>query len=528
MSKFTGGTLQQVQQLNQAAWVLRKKDRQGALELSLKAQSLLSECPQAQPSDEFECLKTQVYCLDRLGKSEQALSIGLKASLLAEQINDNFLISTIQGLLGRIFWHIDDFPTALNYFLNALKLLPSGSHAELETSLVNGLGLVQFGMGNYSESLGHFMTCLDLAGESELNALADANNNIAYVLYMMGRHDEALQYGEQALSLQKQLGATGGIMETLHTLGAIHSALGSHDQARAILREGMDLSRQHNSRLLEVTFSLEISRLLKTTGDLEQAEQMSLMALEMAERISSLSNVSAIHKLLAEIYAEKQDFKLALTHFQSFHGSHVKVFNEKSDQRVRALEIFHQLEVSRKQADLYREMAGTDLLTGLANRRGLMGSLQQIIGRSKRQNSYGALLFLDLNRFKQLNDSHGHEAGDRLLVLVADRLRAAVRATDTVARLGGDEFIVLLEGLGTDPQTASESAGSMAEKIRQRLNEDYELGEIRYSTSASIGIAQFMGDGVSVDQLLKQADAAMYADKRQFRRESSEKPEGQS
>ncbi len=514
MEKIIGHRLQEIQELNQKAWVLRKKDRQGALRLALQAQSLLSNCAQAQPIDEFDCLKTQVYCLDRLGKPTEALAIGLRANVLAEQINDNFLISTAQGLLGRIFWHIDDFPTALDCFLKGLKLVQTEIHAELEISLVNGLGLVQFGLGDYSEALRHFLSCQEMADKNDPTSLGDANNNIAYVLHMMGRDQEALQYGEQALTMQNQFGTTGGIMEALHTLGAIHITLGNHDQAMRLLTDGLQLSRHRDSQLLEVTFSLEIGRLLKITGDLDQAEKMGLLALDIAVRISSLSNASNIHRHLADIYEEKLNLKSALYHFRAFHASHVKIYNEKSDQRVRVLEILHQLEVTRKQAGLYRELAGTDLLTNLINRRGLMENLNQAISRSKRQNSYGAVLFLDLNRFKQLNDSHGHSAGDRLLVLVAGRLKAAVRTTDTVARLGGDEFVVLLEGLGTDPLTASESAGALAKKIRQILNEEYELGDIVYCTSASIGIKHFIGDGVSVDQILKDADAAMYADKR--------------
>jgi diguanylate cyclase (GGDEF)-like protein len=305
-------------------------------------------------------------------------------------------------------------------------------------------------------------------------------------------------------------------METLHSLGAIHLALHNFDEAMSFLSEGHELTRQHNSQLLEVTFLIDISRLLQITGDLDQAEKMCVKALEVAERISSLSNVSKIHKHFAEIYDERQNPQSALEHFRAFHASYIKIFNEKSDQRVRALEIFHQLEVTRKQADLYREMAGTDLLTNLVNRRGLMENLSQAIARSKRQHSYGAVIFLDLNRFKQLNDSLGHDAGDRLLVLVADRLRAAVRATDTVARLGGDEFVVLLEGLGIGRQTASDLANTTAEKIRQLLTEEYDLGEHAYYASASLGITLFMGDSVNVDQILKDADAAMYADKRRF------------
>jgi diguanylate cyclase (GGDEF)-like protein len=317
-----------------------------------------------------------------------------------------------------------------------------------------------------------------------------------------------------ALTLQKKLGAVGGIMETLHTLGAIHLTLENHDKALILLNEGLDLARQQNSQLLEVTFALELSRLYKVIGDLTQAETTGLEALEMAKQIGSISNISNIHKLLAEVYEERNDKHAALDHFQAFHAAYIRIFNGKFDQRIRALEIIRELEVSRRQADVYRELAGTDLLTRLFNRRGLMEHLNQAIARSKRQDMFGAVQFLDIDNFKQLNDTRGHASGDKLLIAVADRLKSVVRATDAVARFGGDEFVVVLEGLGTDPLVALELVEKMAEKIRHALSEEYDLGDIRYRTTASVGSTQFRGDEVSIDQILKAADAAMYADKR--------------
>ena len=518
MEKPISRDLQEIRKLTSQAWAMRRENRHEALQMALQAQSLLSNCPDAELADEFDALKTQTYCLDRIGKPEEALSVGLKANQIAEEIKDNLSICTIQGLLGRIFWHIDDFPTALNYFLNALKLLPAGSPPELETSLINGLGLVQFGLGNYPEALSHFMTCLGMASVGDPNALADSHNNIAYVLHMMGRTQEALNHGVTALSLQRLLGAVGGIMETLHTLGAIHLMLGDHDRSLVLLNEGLELARHQESHLLEVTFALELSRLSKVNGDLPQAEATALEALEIAKKIGSISNISNIHKLLAEVYEERDVMDAALSHFQAYHAAYVQIFNGKYDQRIKALEIVRELEATRRQADIYREMAGTDLLTGLINRRGLMEHLGQAIGRSKRQDTVGALLFLDLDQFKQLNDTHGHAFGDQLLIAVAERLRAVVRTTDAVGRLGGDEFVVVLEGLGTDSQAASELTEMMAGKIRRSLGEEYDLGGVRYRTSASVGSTQFRGDDVSIDQILKSADAAMYSEKRQAAR----------
>lgn len=506
--------LQEIRALNSQAWELRKENRHKALQMALRAHSLLASCSDAQPIDEFDTLKTQTYCLDRIGKPEEALTVGLRAHRLAEEIADDLTTCTAKALLGRIFWHIDDFPTALNYFLGGLKLLSSGAPLELEISLINGLGLVQFGLGNYLESLDHFKNCLEKSGEETSNGRADANNNIAYVLHMMERTQEALGYGTTALAQHKELDSEGGVMETLHTLGAIHLSLGNHDKALILLNEGLDLARRQNSQLLEVTFLAELSRLYKVIGDLAQAEAMGMEALELAKQIGSITNISILHKLLAEVCETRNDKQAALDHFQAYHAAYVRIFNGKLDQRIKALEIISELESSRQQANLYRELAGTDLLTRLPNRRALMEQLSQAIARSRRQDMIGAVLFLDIDDFKHLNDTHGHALGDELLIVVAERLRTVVRASDSVARFGGDEFVVVMEGLGTDPQVASESVQRMVEKIRKTLGETYELGEVQYTTSASVGSTQFRGDAVGVGQILKDADAAMYAEKK--------------
>jgi diguanylate cyclase (GGDEF)-like protein len=161
-----------------------------------------------------------------------------------------------------------------------------------------------------------------------------------------------------------------------------------------------------------------------------------------------------------------------------------------------------------------REMAFTDALTQLPNRRLLLDRLKQALNSSKRQCSYGAVIFLDLNEFKQLNDTHGHNVGDQLLIEVANRLQLLVRASDTVARLGGDEFVVLLVNLGAELLHATAHANSIAEKIKSALNEEYVLGDIRHHGSASVGIKLFIGDQVDPDQVLHEADEAMYESKK--------------
>lgn len=154
-------------------------------------------------------------------------------------------------------------------------------------------------------------------------------------------------------------------------------------------------------------------------------------------------------------------------------------------------------------------LAFYDPLTHLPNRRLLMDRLSHARASSNRSNSHAALLFIDLDYFKTLNDTRGHDVGDLLLIEVARRLQDCVREVDTVARLGGDEFVVMLEDLSADAEQAATQALTAGEKIQQALKQSYRLKDFEHYSSCSIGISLFDGDA-GVDDLLKRADTAMY------------------
>ncbi len=161
-----------------------------------------------------------------------------------------------------------------------------------------------------------------------------------------------------------------------------------------------------------------------------------------------------------------------------------------------------------------RRLALHDPLTGLPNRQLLLDRLHQALVSSTRSNSNGAVLFIDLDNFKSLNDTLGHAMGDILLQQVARRLTASVREVDTVARLGGDEFVVMLEDLSGQSLKAAEQAEAVGEKILATLGKLYQLDGREFRSSASIGTTIFSGDEQNSEELLKQADIAMYQAKR--------------
>jgi diguanylate cyclase (GGDEF)-like protein/PAS domain S-box-containing protein len=172
--------------------------------------------------------------------------------------------------------------------------------------------------------------------------------------------------------------------------------------------------------------------------------------------------------------------------------------------------IFSDITDRKRHEEEIRNMAFYDALTQLPNRRLFLDRLQSALSASARNSDFGALLFIDLDRFKVLNDTLGHDYGDLLLKEVAKRIKECVREVDTVARLGGDEFVVVLEGVGGDREDASHKSGQVAEKIRESLSRPYLLKEHEHYSSPSIGVELFHDGGESVDELIKHADVAMY------------------
>lgn len=168
----------------------------------------------------------------------------------------------------------------------------------------------------------------------------------------------------------------------------------------------------------------------------------------------------------------------------------------------------------RKQSDAtIHHLAFFDALTGLPNRRLLQDRIEQALASSLRSGCQGAVVFIDLDNFKLVNDSCGHAAGDRLLIKAGEALRGAVRLGDTVSRQGGDEFVLVLEGLSADPIQAAGQAEAIAEKCRASLEQPFVAGDHEFFVTASLGVALFRGDAVPFGVLLQRADTAMYQSK---------------
>ena len=199
----------------------------------------------------------------------------------------------------------------------------------------------------------------------------------------------------------------------------------------------------------------------------------------------------------------------------------VGVVYDVNERRLHEEELRHlnaelgaQKELLEKLNTTLHHMAMFDSLTNLPNRRLLIDRVERAISASKRSQQLGAVLFIDSDNFKAMNDSHGHRSGDLLLQSIAKRLVGAVREHDTVARLSGDEFVVMLDDLSSSVAEAKERVITVVEKIMGSLNEPYQMPFGTYSNSCSVGVTLFDGQSRSFDEICTQADSAMYESKR--------------
>ncbi|ABM03366.1 diguanylate cyclase/phosphodiesterase [Psychromonas ingrahamii 37] len=193
--------------------------------------------------------------------------------------------------------------------------------------------------------------------------------------------------------------------------------------------------------------------------------------------------------------------------------------NEEKSKRAAELaiankELAFQNEEKSKRAEELNDLAFYDALTGLPNRRILIDRLHHALSSNVRQGFESAVMFIDLDHFKDINDTLGHEVGDLLLIQIAQRLESCLRKCDTVARLGGDEFVLILENLDQKTIEAAAKANFIADKIFAALNKPYQLDMHECYSTVSIGLAFFGHEGKTAEGLLKQADIAMYQAKK--------------
>jgi len=220
--------------------------------------------------------------------------------------------------------------------------------------------------------------------------------------------------------------------------------------------------------------------------------------------------LAVIQEALASKMPQELEFPYLTEEGGRFYDVHIQRLETPPGSKRAVVAILRDITLRKTAEERIQQLAFYDLLTSLPNRRLLLDRLQQALATSARRGCHGALMFIDLDNFKHINDAHGHPVGDLFLQQAAQRLSSSVRDSDTVARLGGDEFVVMLEELDSQADTAREQARQVGEKLLAALAEPYPLEREMAHSSGSIGIVLFCGVSVSANELMKRADLSMY------------------
>jgi diguanylate cyclase (GGDEF)-like protein/PAS domain S-box-containing protein len=243
----------------------------------------------------------------------------------------------------------------------------------------------------------------------------------------------------------------------------------------------------------------------------------------MEELVGQTARLFRSHRRDAEFYQTMWNFVRSTGGWQgdmslrTKSGEHcarwltISAVKNETDEVTNYIGSYYDISKLKHAEEKIRELAFFDQLTGLPNRVLLIDRVRQALNANNRNKSFGALLFIDLDNFKTLNDSLGHDVGDQLLKKVAQRISRCVRTDDTVARFGGDEFVVLLANLGTQKaKAAALQAEAIGEKILAAFTETFQLDPYEYPCTPSVGVTLFSPEDRNVDELLKRADLAMY------------------
>ena len=499
------------------------------------------------------------------GRVEDALASFQEAAKHIEASGDVARLAGINNNISLIYYSKGKYDSALEYMFKALGLYEQSGDLNGQGVVLNAIGNVYNKLGKAAEARGHFERALAIAEGSRhttlavsalvniaeiriraqewqpaldaLNrALAGARqlgnpdfvsvclNNLGDVARARGRLPQALDYYQESMRIFEKMNARPRLVVSYLNIGRIHLELGERSEAETFLKKAFDLGGEVEERNLQREAAEVLLALYAERGDFERAFEYQKAVADLKEQVFSRENVEKIATLQAGYEAERKEREIALLRAERA----IQVLEVKRQRLwlllvasgsvlllALAAVLFRRYRIKvRMNAELARaydkvsELARLDGLTGLYNRRSAVERMSIEMARVGRtQRPFGVVL-VDVDDFKKVNDVHGHEAGDRVLVALADLLRRTVREVDMVARWGGEEFLLVL------PDTPLASAVAVAEKLRTAvagLRVPYDGRELRVTATLGVSACGVVGP---VGESIREADEALYEGKR--------------
>ncbi len=490
---------------------------------------------------EGRCLHFQGVSHYFLAEHAEAVERVTAALAIFEALDDDEWRGAGFNTLGNVQFSLCDYSGALDWYTRALEARErAGDEVGVAASLGN-LGNVYSERGDLTEALHFHQRGLEHAvriGSTLLEISSLCNLGGDYV--DLGRYEEGIEVCRRSVVLGERLEDWEKVAVALTSMGSAYVKRGQQAEALDCHRRALEIARTHTLQKATAHALYSIGEILLLQGTLESARERLVAGATLAQAIGARRTAFQCAEALAEVCRRQGRYADALGHYETFRRLEKEVFTEEAEERAQALviqmEVAHHrreseslaaLNAALQEANTQLEEANaqlaeanarlevlsvTDALTGLPNHRALVAALEAQIAHACRENKPCAVLFLDVDHFKQVNDTYGHPIGDAVLREFAARVRGCLREEDVLGRWGGEEFLILLPG--TDARRAQRIGERVRAAIAARplLERDMASGGI--AITCSIGTVASPPHPPLRDTLVAAADTALYAAKR--------------
>lgn len=517
---------QKVDELNELAGHLEPEEPERSMVLAQQAVTLAQAInyPVGLAKGEALLGKSNV----RLGQLDQAMLHYANALATYEKLGHGERIAAMLVSIGFLHYSLGDYASAQQAYLRSMEFSPDIS-PQLESQALNNIAINYIELGDFNNAQDYLLRGLALARAcQEALSIAAILDSLAELHLRMRDLPKALAYAQESVNLARAEKLDFDISQgmSLITLGKIYLARQDYMQAVNCFKDAATISSEVtlNCRIATALYMLGVT--FRCQGELHKATIVLDYVLNLTQALGTRPLQADCLGELAQSHKALGNYQQALEYYEQFHKIKESIFNECTHTRFKMLQIVHQVEKARKEAELYQlrnvelqreieqreraqaaleDLATKDPLTGLFNRRHFFNLATKQLTQAISYQRPLSVILLDIDHFKQVNDTYGHRAGDQALQSVAEQIRRAMRVTDIVSRYGGDEFIILL------PETDGEEVIQMAERLRLRIEAQGLITSISpVRITISFGVAALEPDIQDLDQLLDYADQALY------------------
>ncbi len=517
---MSDSSLEAIQQLNQSAWELRYANWQESLQSSQQALELASA-----EGNELQ----RGYALRTLGFIERvqsnlpkAMSRLTEALEIAKNHGDLVLERDCLNFLAATYATSGNMQSALDYTQSALQISQQIEDLPGQVSNLNNLGIIYYELNRLSEAESVYLQAIESASLiQDQRRVAEARANLALVYVKLERYEDAVSCSRSALQLAEELK-----LQELATRVQVNlaEALAYTDhflEALALLRSAEKIFVEHGVFEGVVHCRLNLGLIFLRQHQLSQAIASLNSGLALCQSHGMKELEAQLHQRISQAYEDDQNFELALKHHKAFHTVEREVRRLDTERQLNAISAQRELDRARAEADLERMrrvelghlvnqlewQAISDPLTGLHNRRFLETQLEKSFFEAKQASKPLSVAMLDIDSFKQVNDTYGHAIGDEVLKIMAKLAKDSLRTGDIAARYGGEEFALVVHA-------GFEHAMRACERLRV-LVEKHPWSEVHPSLSVTITVGVCADTSLeNHEKMLNYADEKLYVGKR--------------